>query len=265
MSLAEIYDYYIIQLSDKRTLKWPLMESPKTVLFLTLAYLYIVLIYGPRYMKDRKPYSFRTFIYWYNIFQIFANATLIYKVMDAGWYSGAYWTCTEGLEGLPGVDTNTMVSVSWYGLCLKIIDFIETILFVLRKKTKQITFLHVYHHASAVIVTWAFVKYVPNGYLITVGGTNSLVHVLMYTYYLLAAHGPKMQKILAPIKPMITIIQMAQFVVMFIYSIHMWFCDTPGMKIPITIMTVNIVVNFFLFYNFYKKSYIKKEKKVNKD
>jgi hypothetical protein len=35
------------------------------------------------------------------------------------------------------------------------------IFFVLRKKNTQISFLHVYHHATQVIFTWAYLKYLP--------------------------------------------------------------------------------------------------------
>jgi hypothetical protein len=38
---------------------------------------------------------------------------------------------------------------------------VSQIFFVLRKKDKQISFLHVYHHASQVIFTWACLKYLP--------------------------------------------------------------------------------------------------------
>lgn len=47
----------------------------------------------------------------------------------------------------------------FYGIMLRIIEFIETIIFVLRKKQNQVTFLHVYHHISTIIIFWVFLKY----------------------------------------------------------------------------------------------------------
>jgi elongation of very long chain fatty acids protein 4 len=35
------------------------------------------------------------------------------------------------------------------------------VFFVLRKKDRQISFLHVYHHASQALFTWAYLKYLP--------------------------------------------------------------------------------------------------------
>ncbi|CAG2064399.1 unnamed protein product [Timema podura] len=42
---------------------------------------------------------------------------------------------------------------------LKVLDLLDTVFFVLRKKNNQITFLHVYHHAAMVFGTWIAVKF----------------------------------------------------------------------------------------------------------
>lgn len=34
----------------------------------------------------------------------------------------------------------------------------------MRKKQKQITFLHVYHHAGMVVLSWSIVKWLPGNY-----------------------------------------------------------------------------------------------------
>lgn len=100
--------------------------------------------------------------------------------------------------------------------------------FVLRKKNNQITFLHVYHHSAMPFWYWLGAKFVPGGestvlflvgnvylsffftqnvcfpfffFFIVITGylvvsLNSFIHTIMYTYYLLAAFGPSMQKYL---------------------------------------------------------------------
>lgn len=97
--------------------------------------------------------------------------------------------------------------------------------FVLRKKNNQITFLHVYHHSAMPFWYWLGAKFVPGGestllflvgnvylsvfyskcmfppfFIVTTGylvvSLNSFIHTIMYTYYLLAAFGPSMQKYL---------------------------------------------------------------------
>jgi len=37
------------------------------------------------------------------------------------------------------------------------------VFFILRKKNGQITFLHVYHHGSMVLLWWVGVKFIPGG------------------------------------------------------------------------------------------------------
>lgn len=47
----------------------------------------------------------------------------------------------------------------WYGTMLRFVELVETVFFVLRKKQRQISFLHVYHHISTIIIFWVFLKY----------------------------------------------------------------------------------------------------------
>jgi len=59
--------------------------------------------------------------------------------------------------------------VIWLYFLLKILDLVDTIFFVLRKKQNQVTFLHVYHHVGIVIGSWAAVKYLPGGHVTFLG------------------------------------------------------------------------------------------------
>lgn len=86
-------------------------------------------------------------------------------------------------------------------------DLVETFVMVLRKKQNQVSFLHVYHHITVVLIAWATVKYYPGGMAIIPTILNNGVHVFMYSYYFLSSY-PQMPKYLRPIKPYITIVQM---------------------------------------------------------
>ena len=50
----------------------------------------------------------------------------------------------------------------WYSLS-KVVEFMDTVLMVLRKKQSQVTFLHVYHHASILNVWWIVESFLPGG------------------------------------------------------------------------------------------------------
>lgn len=74
---------------------------------------------------------------------------------------------------------------------LKIIDLLDTVFFVLRKKNNQISFLHLYHHTGMVILTWNAAKFFPGGHSVFTGFINSIIHVVMYAYYLVSAYEPQ--------------------------------------------------------------------------
>lgn len=91
---------------------------------------------------------------------------------------------------------------------LKLIDLIETVVFVLRKKSTQISFLHLYHHVSTFLLFWLITRYVPVAMASFDFFVNCSVHVIMYTYYFLSAFGENMQEALSVFKPLLTTIQM---------------------------------------------------------
>lgn len=56
------------------------------------------------------------------------------------------------------------------------------------------SFLHVYHHTITALFSWCYLKLLPGEQGIVIGILNSIVHIVMYSYYLIAALGPKYQK-----------------------------------------------------------------------
>lgn len=50
------------------------------------------------------------------------------------------------------------VYYGWLAMCLRMVEFAETIFFVLRKKQNQVSALHVYHHISTFLIVWWSLK-----------------------------------------------------------------------------------------------------------
>lgn len=46
-------------------------------------------------------------------------------------------------------------------MIVKILDLFDTIFFVMRKKDRQISFLHVYHHVAVLTGAWVAVQWAP--------------------------------------------------------------------------------------------------------
>lgn len=102
------------------------------------------------------------------------------------------------------------LNLTWLYLFNKLMDLLDTIFFVLRKKDRQVTFLHLYHHVMMCLVSMVGVRYVGGGHTIFVGIINTFVHVCMYTYYLLAAYDSSYQKNIWW-KKYITLLQLVSF------------------------------------------------------
>lgn len=79
--------------SDPRTRDWILIGSIYQISLILIVYLFVILYWGPRFMKNRLPYSLKTFIKIYNIFQIITNAWLVREHLAAGWMKDIPLTC----------------------------------------------------------------------------------------------------------------------------------------------------------------------------
>lgn len=71
----------------------------------------------------------------------------------------------------------------------KFIEFLDTIIMILRKRTTQLSFLHIWHHSSICVVAFLWVHYAPGGDSWFPAFLNSFVHTLMYSHYLLRTIG----------------------------------------------------------------------------
>lgn len=100
-----------------------------------------------------------------------------------------------------------MVRMTYFVFLLKIVDLIETGMFVLRKKYNQISWLHLYHHFTTALVAWISTRYIAGGMAVFYPAMNCSVHVIMYTYYLLSTTD-SLKRYVLPFKRYVTIIQM---------------------------------------------------------
>lgn len=85
--------------ADPRTNDWPLIKSPVPGLSIIGLYLYFVNSWGPRFMKDRKPYQFKQTLIVYNFIQVlisvylFTEVSLGHPVMAPKWNTCAGNLC----------------------------------------------------------------------------------------------------------------------------------------------------------------------------
>uniref|UniRef100_A0A8C3MQ57 Elongation of very long chain fatty acids protein n=1 Tax=Geospiza parvula TaxID=87175 RepID=A0A8C3MQ57_GEOPR len=154
-----------LQEEDMRTDPWPLVYSPVPVTLILTSYLFMVAL-GPSCMRQRQRLELRAPLLTYNLAMVALSSYMFYE----------------------------MARVCWWFFFSKVIELLDTVFLILRKKQEQVTFLHVYHHGSMLFNWWSGVKYVPGGQAFFVGMLNSFVHIFMYGYYALASLGPRMRQ-----------------------------------------------------------------------
>ncbi|XP_058830534.1 elongation of very long chain fatty acids protein 4-like [Topomyia yanbarensis] len=150
--------------------------------------------------------------------------------------------------------------LSYAYLLLKVLDLADTMFFILRKKQSHVSFLHVYHHAIMVAMTYAGVLFVPGGHIFLLGLWNTLVHAVMYFYYYLSSFKSPWA---AWFKMYLTRMQLAQFVHLGIHfgrpALLGIDCGFPQLWHWIGFGQAIFILA--MFTDFYIKSYVKIDKK----
>lgn len=259
MEIMDTYHYLIDEISDPRVSDWLFMSNPFSVILISLAYLSFVLYFGPRYMKNRKPYTLMKTMIWYNISTAIANLVIFYGILTSG------YTTHFSLGCEPFVISNNPMSLSmarwiWWILIVKITELADTVIFILRKKSNQTSFLHIYHHTTTLLLAWIVCKYTPGGMWTFPMLLNCVIHVIMYMYYFCACLGPKMQKIITPWKKYLTSLQLIQFVIMAVHTFQMLLPSCEPTRKPLAYIYMSqCVILLYMFLDYYRKSYLRKK------
>ncbi|XP_066599189.1 very long chain fatty acid elongase AAEL008004-like [Prorops nasuta] len=252
-TMVRFYHHVFHDLSDHRTKDWFLMYSPVPGATILIGYLYFVLSWGPRHMEHRKPYQLNNLLVLYNFLQVILSVWLFYEGLDAAWLRKYSWKC-EPVDFSSTPEALRVARAVYIYFLAKISELLDTVFFVLRKKERQITFLHMYHHTVMPMIAWGATKYYPGGHGTFIGVINSFVHIIMYTYYLLAAMLPQYQKYLWW-KKYITTLQMGQFCLAFLHSFQLLFYDCGYPRWSVIFILPNAIFFYFLFYDFYNNAY----------
>ncbi|XP_022112033.1 elongation of very long chain fatty acids protein 4-like isoform X2 [Acanthaster planci] len=255
--VVHVYDQ-LQEKGDPRVENWLLMKTPTPTACIVISYLLVVWL-GPKAMADRKPLQLKPILVGYNFFLVGLSIYMFYEFRVTSWKANYSYGC-QPVDYSNSELGLRMARVCWWYFFSKVIEVMDTIFFILRKKNNQITFLHVYHHSSMMINWYLGVKLVAGGQSFFLAMINSFVHIIMYSYYGLAALGPGMQKYLWW-KRYMTQLQLVQFFAVIIhtgYSIYAD-CDFPmGFNYAVFLYCISLVV---LFLNFYLKAYTTKKEK----
>ncbi|KAM9858233.1 elongation of very long chain fatty acids protein 7a [Aulostomus maculatus] len=253
---ALMYDRFI-QNADSRTGNWFLMSSPLPQTVIIVAYIYIVTSLGPWLMENRKGFDLKGILIVYNFGVVALSLYMCYEFIMSGWGTGYSFHC-DLVDYSDSPQAMRMAATCWLYYFSKFIEMLDTVFFVLRKKTSQVTFLHVYHHSIMPFTWWFGVRFAPGGLGTFHALLNCIVHVIMYTYYGLTAMGPQYQKYLWW-KKYLTTIQLIQFVMSTSHIAQYFFMKDCPYQFPIFIYIIGLysLIFLFLFLNFWYHAYTK--------
>ncbi|XP_075210772.1 very long chain fatty acid elongase 7-like isoform X2 [Lycorma delicatula] len=263
-ALPEGYKYLFIENTDPRTRGWFLMSTPFHPLLLVILYQYFVKVAGPKLMKKRKPMTLNNVLILYNIFQILINSYLVIQAAKIIREDIQNILCSTVDYSDSPKAINALLTYTYY--ISRVIDLLDTIFMILRKKFNQVSFLHVYHHSVMILLGWIFTAYAPGGHAVYFGIINSFVHCIMYFYYLLMVIDPA-YKTSVWWKKHLTQLQLVQFVIITIHSALVGL--NPNCKFSKLLVVPYIpqgIFMYILFWDFYQKTYInnKKNHTINK-
>jgi hypothetical protein len=187
----------------------PLFDNYYSVFATVVGYL-ATIYFLQQWMKDRKPYSLKTFVLLHNVFLCALSAAMMTGIVfelllvlrntrfadiDNVFLCDQLGTLSEGRL------------IWWFYLfhLSKVYEFIDTVILVLKKK--EIIFLHIYHHCITFVLTYVMMSNEVAVQWIS-SLANVMVHTPMYYYYAISTLGYTVWW-----KKYITTMQIIQFVV----------------------------------------------------
>ncbi|PFH32692.1 GNS1/SUR4 family protein [Besnoitia besnoiti] len=243
-SLSEFFYFYFLRPTGGADLA-ALLKVP---VFIACA-LYLPLVYGlQRYMRDRPPYSLKTFCFLWNavlsVLSLLGFFTML--VAQPVLLTKAIYPETQFVPAVRAV------------ICLftltKAVEFGDTVILALRKK--QLIFLHVYHHLSVTLYCW-------HAQLVTVSMGHNFafinlgIHGIMYLYYAASVLHAR-HRLLVACRPYITLLQTVQMFVGIFLSYEALTSDLPDPEhLNANLALAMYASYFFLFGKFYIEAYMR--------
>jgi len=140
----------------------------------------------------------------------------------------------------------------------KVLDFADTVFMIVKGNWRQVSFLHVYHHATIFLIYWLNANAFYDGDIFLTVVLNGAIHFIMYGYYLATSFNISVPMF---IKKSITNAQLIQFCCMETQGAYILFfgCNSPRNIIIMYMAYISTMLA--LFMNFKSKNYAGKDKK----
>eukprot|EP00929_Paragymnodinium_shiwhaense_P034489 TRINITY_DN1875_c0_g2_i1.p1 TRINITY_DN1875_c0_g2~~TRINITY_DN1875_c0_g2_i1.p1 ORF type:complete len:303 (+),score=61.62 TRINITY_DN1875_c0_g2_i1:76-909(+) len=230
---------------------YDVMLKPSVLYGPPIAYVVCALI-GHFVMQDRKPPAWvNSAMRLYNIGQILLCLYMTWGLMPVLYDGEPLKLGSITLPNIFGINSEYTADAEWFVFVhylSKYYDWCDTLWMILKKKSsEQMSFLHLYHHATIGVV-WGFVLSTGhgNGSIRYGAWINSVTHVIMYGHYLWTSFGLK-----NPFKAYITMWQIFQFYTCFTHAICLLFVFREmETRVPIPLAWIQFCYHITMIYLF---------------
>ena len=131
-----------------------------------------------------KPKDMPRFKFFYNALQMIVCSYMAVEAFFCGSESGyVFMACNSHV-----LVSSRIARLYRLFYLSKLLDFCDTALIVVGKKWRQLSFLHLLHHAGSLVMTALMLKVPNNIELLSTVGVNTTVHLLTYTYFFVDSH-----------------------------------------------------------------------------
>ncbi|KAH9367934.1 hypothetical protein HPB48_008346 [Haemaphysalis longicornis] len=173
---------------------------------------------------NRMPFSVRPLVRAYNAVIVIVSVYFPVTTLQITYLRGT----AVGVEGVPpyslfceGTENSSnglpLLHHLWLYMFTKIAELLDTVFFVLLKKNGHISYLHVSHHALALLTVWLNLNNGITGQSAMFPFLNSAVYAVMYNYYGLSAL-PCSARPNLWWKKYVTLLQIVQFILMTLHG-----------------------------------------------
>lgn len=197
------------------------------------------------YFLKRVNFNVGPIIPFYNLTQIVFCGYMAYRFI--GDMSGITITLTPEVE-----------MSAFFFFISKYLDLFDTVIIVLKKNFRQLTFLHLFHHVSIIFFSitliqneYGFTDMRGSVFNIFLYLLNTLVHFFMYGHYFITSYG-----IRNPFKIIITKLQIIQFFIAIGVSIGLLITNHEINNVTVHSITIVYMMSMILLFgNFFFKNY----------
>jgi len=231
--------------------KTPTAEMPlasfSTAVYIVIAYLSLVAGGSAAMVRSPKPINTYAARFAYNLVQVMLCSYMTIEALILAYRNYGLNTCNAFNTTNP-----VMGNVLWLFYVSKVLDFADTTFIILGKNWRQLSFLHVYHHASIFMMYWMNMNVNYDGDIYLTIVLNGFIHGVMYTYYFVSMHTKDIWW-----KKYMTMMQLIQFTGMMSQAVLLLATDCQAPTPRVTKVYLYYILSLFgLFMNFYIRSYM---------